>query len=172
MYYQTAGKLVFLSALLISTTACTRQTATPNESVAAKTVSVRTVKTGAALNFSHRMQSPLVANTSQSVTLIVSHDYAGQPLSLTATSDAAVQLATKTAAMTLIKGRSATWTIPFTVTADGLYYINIIGTVRGADGNAEARAYAIRLPVGNQVEIKKPTPKEILLPAEEKISRP
>lgn len=172
MYYQTAGTLALLSAMMISTIACTKQIATKTESIAAETVGPRTVKTGAALNFSHRMQSPIVANTSQSVTLTVSHDYAGQPLSLTATSDAAVQLGAKTAAMTLTKGRSATWTIPFTVTADGVYYINIIGTVKRADGNVEARAYAIRVQVGNQVEIKKPAPSEILLPAEENISKP
>lgn len=170
MPHQTTIKLAFLSALLAASGACTKEVAGPSKVASAETTNPRTVKTGAGLDFAARMQTPLAAGSPHSVTLVISHAYAGQNLTLTADANPEVQLGAKSTVIALAKGKDATWTIPFTATKDGLYYINIIGKVAGSDGTAEARAYAVRLEVGEQIKSLKPTPKEIILPAEEKIS--
>jgi hypothetical protein len=171
MLYQTTAKLVFLAALLTSAGACSKTNGGSLSAGESQTVKPRTVKSGAALEFSHRMQTPIRANASHSVTIIMSHSYAGQSAVITASADSSLKLAAKEIIMPLVKGQKATWTIPFTASVDGLYYINIIAKVTGADGNMQARAYAVRVEVGQQVQSKKPTPREIILPAEEKISR-
>ena len=169
--YQTTAKLVFFAALLASTGACSKSSGESFGATASQAATPRTVKSGAALEFSHRMQTPIRANASNSVTIIMSHSYAGQSAVITASADNSLKLAAKEIIMPLVKGQKAMWTIPFTASADGLYYINIIAKVTGADGNMQARAYAIRVEVGQQVQNKKPTPREIILPADEKISR-
>ncbi len=170
MSYENTARVLFLSTLLISTVSCAQQAAAPSEVAATEPVTPRTVKTGAALSYSYQMQTPIVANRAHNVSLIITHDYAGQTLSLTANSDPLVRLSAKSIAMPLIKGKVAVWTLPFTATADGVFYIEFVGTVKSEDGNTQARAYAVRVKVGDAVEIKKPAPKEIILPAEEKIS--
>jgi hypothetical protein len=170
MRNQTIAKLALLSAVLVSAGACTKQVAGPSDIAAAETGQPRTVKVGAGLEFSHRMQGSVKENSSNSVTLKISHNYSGENLSLTATSEDTLRLASKSTSIALVKGQNVTWTIPFTTTGNGLYYINIMGTVTDASGNSQFRAYAVRVEVGDQVQTKKPTPKEIVLPAEEKIS--
>ena len=171
MQYQTTARLAFLAALLASAGACANNSGGAIDAVASKTVTPRTVKAGAAIEFSHKMQASLKANTSNSVTVIMSHDYAGQNVVLSANADDALKLGVTATTIPLVKGQIATWTIPFTTSANGLYYINVIGRVKGADGNTQARAYSIRVEVGQQIQSKKPTPKEVTLPAEEKISK-
>ena len=170
MRYQTIATLALVSGLMIGTTACSKQIAGSANTGVSESAHARTVKTGAGLDFSYAMQKPVKANTRHSVTLTIDHSYGGQNLSLTASADAAVQLATKSVSLPLAAGRNATWTIPFTATADGVYYINILGSVIGANGNSEARAYAVRVEVGDQSKNQKPAVKEVILPAEEKIS--
>ncbi len=170
MFFQTTAKLALLSAVILSTGACTKEIAGPSDTAVSKSSQISTVKVGAALDFSHRMQASVKENSSNSVTLNISHSYSGENLLLTASSDDALKLAAKSTSMSLAKGKNATWTIPFTTTTNGLYYINIMGTVKGADGNSQFRAYAVRVEVGDQSGVKKPASKEVILPAEEKIS--
>jgi hypothetical protein len=170
MHIQTIAKLTLLSAMLASTAGCTKQDLASADANAANGANQRTVKTGAGLDFSVKMQKAIAANGQYSATLSVSHDYAGKNLTLSATADDALRLGSKSATLPMTKGRNATWTIPFTTTTDGVYYINIIGTVAGSNGKSEARAYAIRVEVGDQSKNKKPAVDEMILPAEETIS--
>jgi hypothetical protein len=170
MFFQTTARLTLLSAALLSTGACTKKIAGPSDTIASEASQPSTVKTGAALDFSHRMQASIKENSSNSVTLNIAHSYSGENLLLTASSDDGLKLAAKSTNMSLAKGQNATWTIPFTTTTNGLYYINIMGTVKGADGNTQFRAYAVRVEVGDQSGVKKPASKEVILPAQEKIS--
>ncbi|MFM9853806.1 MAG: hypothetical protein ACKVOJ_13530 [Sphingomonadaceae bacterium] len=166
-------KIALLSALLVTVGACAKETASAAKTSATtgtKAAQNRTVKEGAALDFSFRMQTPVRANAPHSVTIDIEHGYAGQSLSLAANADGAVQLGTTATTISLTKGRAASWTIPFTATADGTYYINVIGQVVGPDGVMLGRAYAVRVEVGNQIAKPKLTPKEVVLPAQEKIN--
>jgi hypothetical protein len=171
MHYKTTAKLTFLVALLAGTGACTKKDGGIPEAAASHSVTRQTVKAGAALEFSHRMQASIKANTSNSVTVNMSHGYAGQSVTLTANADKSLKLATSEKTIPLVKGQTATWTIPFSTSADGLYYINIIGIVKEADGTSQARAYSVRVEVGDQIKNNKPIPKEVIMPAEEKISK-
>lgn len=161
-----------LSVMLVTVGACANATAIAapkNPTTGSKATDRRTVKEGAALNFSSQMQTPVRANAPHSVRITIAHGYAGETLSLTANADDAVRLGTTATTIVLTKGRVAAWTIPFTATADGAYYINIIGKVVGRDRNTLGRTYAVRVEVGNQVPKSKIVPKEVILPAQEKI---
>lgn len=179
MYHKTMISPLLLVVLLISTNGCMNENsgvakiakgdASHGSTATGKTIK-ETVKSGAALEFSYRMQKPVTANVAHSVTILVDHDYVGQSLTLTASADAAVRLSSASATARLSKDRQVSWTIPFTATADGLYYINVFGTVTDANGATQSRAYAVRVEVGDQSGQKKPPPAEIILPANEKIS--
>ena len=132
----------------------------------------RTVKTGAALQFTHDMPSaPLRANGSYNVKVNVAHNYSGQTLILEATADSGLNIASKSTSIQLIPGSTASWNIPFTTGTDGLYYIDMVGTVIDANGSKQARAYSVRVEVGDQSAQKKQSVDEVILPAEEEILR-
>ncbi|MFC4292919.1 hypothetical protein ACFOWX_10895 [Sphingorhabdus arenilitoris] len=131
----------------------------------------RTVKVGAGLSFTHDMPTgTLQPGGSYSTTVKIVHGYTGGTLSLTANADDGLTLGARQTAMQLAKGSAASWTIPFKTSANGVYYINMVGTVTKADGASEARAYSIRVEVGDQSRQQKPALKEVILPAEEQIS--
>jgi hypothetical protein len=127
-------------------------------------------KYGASLTYDYQMQKPIAANASHSVTIAVDHEYPGQNLSLAANVEGDLTLAVNNASLPLVKGRKASWTIPFTTGADGVSYINVIGSVKDADGSVLSRVYSVRVKVGNQPEQQKPAVKEVILPAQETIS--
>lgn len=177
MFNRPMMKLALVALSLSGMSGCAQQ---PSGSANAKTGDAKTSmaaknhtpvpKYGAALRYDYKMQKPVRANSNHSVTIVVDHDYAGQNLALTASADDGIAIATNRTSLPLVKGRKATWTIPFTTNADGLYYINVIGSVPGFDGSVETRAYSVRVEVGNQPKQNKPVVKEVILPAEETIS--
>jgi hypothetical protein len=168
MHYRNLAKLTLLSVVLLGASACNKQSTKVSNAGA---VNPRTVKTGAALDFTHRMAGPISPNSNGTVTLEIAHDYSGETLALSATADSAIRLGAKSTNIALVKDRAATWTIPFTTTANGAYYINVMGTVKDSGGQAQFRAYAVRVEVGEQTKSNKPAPKEVILPADEKISK-
>jgi hypothetical protein len=164
-------KLTLIALIFSGVSGCGQQA---NESAHAKSTRIKNhapiPKYGAALRYDYQMEKPVQANASHSVTIVVDHDYAGGNLSLTANAEDGIDLSVKSASMPLIKGRKSTWTIPFTTKADGLYYINVLGSVTELDGRIQARAYSVRVDVGNPSVQQKPAVKEVILPAEETIS--
>ena len=179
MYIKAAIKLMLSTAILAGASACSGRNANPPvaaapDGIQAKNLSEpsgqRTVKTGAGLRYSYRMATPVAPNASHSVTIDIAHSYSGGTLSLTATADDGIKLATARANMQLSRGNKISWTIPFTTSGNGLYYINMIGTVSAADGSVQSRAYSVRVEVGDQSASQKPAVKEVILPAQEDIS--
>lgn len=131
--------------------------------------STNTVKSGAGLRFFHQMERPVAANSAHSVTLSIGHDYPGQNLALTASADDGLSLAADRNVAALVQGRNAQWTIPFTARANGVYYINVIGTVAVPGRASESRVYAVRVEVGPQNQAQKPRLEEVVLTADEKV---
>lgn len=128
-----------------------------------------TVKSGSGLRFSHRIEQPVNANSGNQVTISVGHDYPGQNLSLTAYADEGLALTASRTSVPLSAGRDASWTIPFRTAGDGVYYINVIGSVRRPDGGQDSGVFSVRVEVGEQRPKTKTLVDEVILPAEEKI---
>jgi hypothetical protein len=164
-------KLAFVALTLIGVSGCVQQASeSANAKIAASNDHQPIPKYGAALRYDYQMEKPVRANSSHSVTIVIDHDYPGQNLSLTAHTEGGISLDVESMSLPLVKDRKATWTVPFTTKSDGVYYINILGSVTGPDGNVTSRAYSVRVEVGNQSVQQKPAVKEVILPAEETIS--
>ncbi|NJM51810.1 MAG: hypothetical protein HC843_13870 [Sphingomonadales bacterium] len=169
--------LPLLAAGMIALGGCTAGQSDAGEALAGKEPSHsdkrhQTVKVGAALTFTHIMPTGrLQPGGNYSAALTIKHGYSGGTLSLSANADEGIILGVRQSAVQLTKSGAVNWNIPFKTNANGVYYINIIGTVTKADGSTEARAYSIPVEVGDQSGQKKPALKEVILPAEEEIIR-
>ncbi len=124
---------------------------------------IATIKPGAGVTFSHKLRAPVQAGESGVVDLTIEEAYATGILKLeTSGTDGLNVFGSSVSARESMADRQThSWSLNYQAEADGVYYLNVLATVESDNQPGSARAYAIRIEVG---DISKAAPDDKVTP--------
>ncbi|MGJ8561388.1 MAG: hypothetical protein ACSHX3_14230 [Litorimonas sp.] len=117
---------------------------------------IATVKPGAALEFSSRIDGDLVVGAYTDIEVTISPDYAAGTLQATATGTEGLDILSSNAQLShdMATGR-AIWRVAVRPQDDGLHYLNIMATVSGLPTDEPtARAFSIAIDPGTKSDAR------------------
>jgi hypothetical protein len=157
--FQKSNVQTLSAALLLSLCAACAAPKTSTQShdhahAADKSGVFKTVKPGAALQFSHQIDGVLSVGAYTDVVIQVADSYNSGSLSLSASGSEALDVLSSSAEMSreLAPGQApTTLRVAVRPTHDGVHYLNVMGQVADAEaGSSMSRAYAVRLDLGGK----------------------
>ena len=175
------GARAVFTILALAATGCAGPSADTEalETAAVETVkpthdhgAVRTVKAGAAVEFTYELNARPELDREGVATIVINHQYSDATIVLTATGEDGVDISSADAGKTVYVDRpgSLMWELRFTPRTTGVNYINVFANVRQADGLQSTRTSAIRIATGDETAQKIGSDvKEVILNAQETI---